>query len=94
MAADKALSLEEVAAILQVSERTVIRQINAGKLRAFKVGKSWRFRREAVDAYMREQEASAAGNDTDDDEEGFISLSGQALVSSTHLLRSWLAFSL
>lgn len=65
---DRALSLEQVAEMLQVSERTVIRQINAGKLKAFKVGKSWRFRREAVEAYMREQEeASMGGSEENED---------------------------
>lgn len=71
MASTKALSLEEVAEMLQVSERTIIRQINAGKLKAFKVGKSWRFRREAVEEFMREQEAAALD---DDEEDGFYSL--------------------
>lgn len=67
---DGILSLEQVAKMLDVSERTVTRQIRAGKLKGFKVGKSWRFRVEAVDEFILLQEASAkedaASDDTDE----------------------------
>jgi putative molybdopterin biosynthesis protein len=49
-------SLEKVADMLQVSERTVMREIKAGKIRAFKVGRSLRFTPEAVQEYVRQQE--------------------------------------
>jgi putative molybdopterin biosynthesis protein len=48
-------SLEQVAKMLQVSERTVMREIKAGKLEAFKVGKSLRFTPEAVRTYVENQ---------------------------------------
>ncbi len=48
-------SLEQVATMLQVSERTVMREIKAGKLEAFKVGKSLRFTPESVQAYVERQ---------------------------------------
>lgn len=68
--ADGIFSLEQVAKMLDVSERTVTRQIKAGKLKGFKVGKSWRFRAEAVDEFIKGQEASAkedaASEDTDE----------------------------
>jgi excisionase family DNA binding protein len=50
------LSLEDVAKMLKVSERTVQREVAAGKLKAFRVGRSLRFRLEAVEEYMRLQE--------------------------------------
>jgi excisionase family DNA binding protein len=49
-------SLEQVAEMLQVSERTIMREIKAGKLRAFKAGRALRFTREAVQEYIRHQE--------------------------------------
>ena len=56
---EEIFSLEQVAKMLDVSERTVTRQIKAGKLKGFKVGKSWRFRSEAVDDFIKGQEATA-----------------------------------
>lgn len=50
------LSLEEVAKMLKVSERTVQREVKAGKLKAFRVGRALRFRLDAVEAYVQEQE--------------------------------------
>jgi len=50
------LSLEEVAKMLKVSERTVQREVSAGKLRAFRVGRSLRFQLEAVEEYIKLQE--------------------------------------
>jgi putative molybdopterin biosynthesis protein len=55
-------SLEQVATMLQVSERTVMREIKAGKIRAFKVGKALRFTPEAVQEYIKQQEIKP-GND-------------------------------
>lgn len=49
------LELEEVAKLLKVSKRTVQREVEAGKLEAFRVGRALRFTREAVDEYMRKQ---------------------------------------
>jgi excisionase family DNA binding protein len=43
------MSLHEIAEYLQVSERTVRRLIDAGKLTAFKVGRQWRFQKKEVD---------------------------------------------
>jgi excisionase family DNA binding protein len=68
--AGEIFSLEQVAKKLNVSKRTITRQIEAGKLVGFKVGKSWRFRSEALDDYIRGQEATAkedaASEDIDD----------------------------
>ena len=52
------LDLEEVAKMLKVSERTVQREVTAGKLRAFRVGRSLRFRLTDVEKYMERQEVS------------------------------------
>ena len=49
------LNVEDVAKLLKVSKRTVQREVEAGRLEAFKVGKSLRFTVDAVEKYMREQ---------------------------------------
>lgn len=50
------MNLDEVAEFLKVSERTVTREVKAGKLKAFKVGRAVKFRRDDVEAYIRNQE--------------------------------------
>lgn len=51
------MNLEEVATYLKVSERTILREIKEGKIKAFRVGgRSLRFRREDVEEYIRKQE--------------------------------------
>ena len=42
--------------MLRVHSRTVIRLAKQAKLPGFKVGDQWRFRREAIEQYIREQE--------------------------------------
>ncbi len=46
------MTLEEVARFLRLSNDTVYRLVNAGKLPASKVGDQWRFRKEDVDAWF------------------------------------------
>lgn len=44
--------LEEVARFLRLSNDTVYRLVNAGKLPASKVGDQWRFRKQDVDEWF------------------------------------------
>ena len=55
MTADEILEVKEVAKILKVSTRTVIRLAERGELVAFKVGDLWRLRRSDVDDYIERQ---------------------------------------
>ncbi len=48
---DKLLTIEEVAEILRVSTRTVIRYIDSGKLKASKIG-VWRIKQSDVDMFL------------------------------------------
>jgi len=48
---DKLLTIEEVAEMLRVSTRTVIRYIDSGKLKASKIG-VWRIKQSDVDAFL------------------------------------------
>jgi len=62
MPTETLLSLEDVAKALGVSKRTVTRQVDAGKLRAVKVGRSMKFKQEAIDEYLKKQEVSGTQN--------------------------------
>lgn len=46
------LTLEEVAAFLKAGKRTVYRLAQEGKIPAFKLGGSWRFRRAELDRWI------------------------------------------
>ncbi len=54
-AAKKYYTLQEVAAALQVDERSVYRFIKDGRLHGMKVGRVWRFSQEDLDAFDRAQ---------------------------------------
>lgn len=54
------LTIKDVAAYLKVNERTIYRLAASGELPAFKVGNSWRFKYEAIEAWIAGQ-ASQAG---------------------------------
>ena len=55
MASEEILEVKDVAKMLKVSTRTVIRLAERGDLTAFKIGDLWRFRRSDVDDYIRQQ---------------------------------------
>ncbi len=51
--------MKEVASYLKLNEKTAYRLTSEGKLPAFKVGGSWRFRKSEIDRWIKEQEQSA-----------------------------------
>lgn len=53
---DKIFNVEEVAELLQVSTKTVLRRIRANQLRASKIGKYWRITGEAINEYLKNTE--------------------------------------
>jgi len=52
---DEILTLKEVAVYLKLAEKTAYRLAAEGKLPGFKVGGSWRFKREDVHSWIEEQ---------------------------------------
>lgn len=50
------MKLREVADFLRISERTIHRMIREEKLPAFRVGRSWRFRKEMIEKYLANHE--------------------------------------
>ncbi|ENM8381548.1 methylation-associated defense system helix-turn-helix domain-containing protein MAD1 [Vibrio alginolyticus] len=49
------LTLKEVAAYLKLAEKTAYRLASEGKLPGFKVGGSWRFKREDLESWIDSQ---------------------------------------
>jgi len=61
-------TLDDVAAYLKASKRTVYRLAAAKKIPAFKVGGTWRFSRADIDAWIKQQ--SMEGLDTGREDDG------------------------
>ncbi len=53
---DEILEPKEVAKLLKVNHRTVVRWAEQGKLPGFKLGDLWRFRRETIEEHIRQLE--------------------------------------
>ncbi len=53
---EEILDADEVAKLLKVHPRTVKRLASEGILPGFRVGSQWRFRREAINEYIKRQE--------------------------------------
>ncbi len=62
---DEILTIEEVAAYLKAGKRTVYRLAANGKIPAFKLGGTWRFRRAELDQWIASQIGKATES-TDD----------------------------
>ena len=52
------LTVDEVAALMRVSRATVYRLTTRGQLPARKIGRAWRFSRNALEAYLCERTPS------------------------------------
>lgn len=59
--ADRFYSVEELAGILKLHPKTVLRFIREGRIAARKLGRSWRVSREALEAYAHAEFASGPG---------------------------------
>lgn len=55
------LTIKQVAAYLQVTERTIYRLAAAKKIPAFKVGGTWRFSRTDIDSWIKQQSITVDG---------------------------------
>ena len=52
---DEILTLKEVAEYLKLAEKTAYRLAAEGKLPGFKVGGSWRFKREDIECWIEKK---------------------------------------
>jgi excisionase family DNA binding protein len=49
---EKIHTVEEIALMLRIPERTVFRELREGKMRGFKAGGAWRVPQSAIDEYI------------------------------------------
>ena len=54
---EEILTLKEVAAYLKLAEKTAYRLAAEGKLPGFKVGGSWRFKRDDIEQWIENKKA-------------------------------------
>lgn len=54
---DEILTIQEVASLLKVADKTVYSMARRGAMPAFKVGGQWRFRRSDLDSWIEEKTA-------------------------------------
>lgn len=64
---DEILTVQEVAALLKVADKTVYTMAQRGELPAFKVRGQWRFRRSDLNAWIAQQTNSNSGKRNRDD---------------------------
>lgn len=57
--ADEILTLKEVAQYLKLAEKTAYRLAAEGELPGFKVGGSWRFKRQDIEHWIAEKKTNA-----------------------------------
>lgn len=60
---DEILTIDEVAAYLKVGKRTVYRLASSGKIPAFKLGGTWRFRRAELAQWIASRIGTVADSD-------------------------------
>lgn len=53
---DEILTLKEISKYLRLSPDTVYKMAQEDKIPALKIGKKWRFRKERIDKWLKEQE--------------------------------------
>ena len=59
------LTIKEIADYLKVTERTIYRLAAAKQMPAFKIGGSWRFSRQDIDGWIKQQSAEIIGEKAD-----------------------------
>lgn len=52
---DELITIKDVAEFLQIAEKTIYRMAADGKIPAFKVGGSWRFKRREIENWLESQ---------------------------------------
>ncbi len=65
---DRWLSVEEIADYLGVAKDTIYTWVTTKGMPGHRVGRFWKFKKEDVDAWVREGGASASSDDFDDKE--------------------------
>lgn len=53
---DKLMTLDETREYLRIEKITLYKLVRSGKIPASKVGRQWRFKRDRIDNWLRQQE--------------------------------------
>ncbi|MDC9700992.1 MAG: helix-turn-helix domain-containing protein [Alphaproteobacteria bacterium] len=53
---DEIMTVKEIADYLKIAEKTAYQIASEGKVPSFKIGSSWRFRKNEIDLWISEQE--------------------------------------
>lgn len=56
--ANQVMTIKDVAAYLSVHPMTMYKYVKEGNIPAFKIGTSWRIRREAIEKWIKENEGN------------------------------------
>lgn len=59
--AGEVLTIDELSAYLKVSKSTLYKVVREGKIPSQKVGRHWRFHKEAIDRWLEETRVSEQG---------------------------------
>lgn len=65
---EPAMSVHDVAAYLNVDEKTIYRLAQRGELPGFKVAGAWRFEREDIKSWIHERKRRSSEHQQQDDE--------------------------
>jgi len=57
-APDPVMTIDELADYLKISKSTLYHLVRRGEIPGTKIGRHWRFHREAVDAWLRRSESA------------------------------------
>lgn len=60
------LTVEEIASYLKVTERSIYGLLSKGEIPAFKVGGSWRFKREEIEGWIKKNTIKKVAASDDD----------------------------
>jgi excisionase family DNA binding protein len=63
MSEDRFLTLQEVADLLKIKERTIYQWAQQGKIPGFKLGNAWRFDRDDIEVWIEEQKQKSPRKD-------------------------------
>ena len=58
---DEILTIDELSSYLKISKSTLYKLAREGKVPRQKVGRHWRFRKQAIDRWLEEMHADAEG---------------------------------
>ena len=55
MTNEKLMTIQDIAKYLQIKERTIYSWVQNSKIPGFKIGNTWRFKREDIDLWIEER---------------------------------------